>query len=126
MPHRDVDIVIKDETQMFRVLKFLIYRMRTLDGNKDTAIPYLEQLNKGSLGSFKKEKGYESIKKSREHKIIQMNEDYLADSVLFKYKIMKLRAKLSFMAFKEGKTILELFLVAILKSHKDLVAEGVI
>ena len=33
----DVDLVIKDEMQMTIFIKFLIYKMRTLDGKKGTA-----------------------------------------------------------------------------------------
>ena len=49
LPHRDVDLVIKDEQEMTYVLNFLIYRMRTIDGNKDSALGILDALNKEAI-----------------------------------------------------------------------------
>lgn len=90
--------------------------MKSIDGNKNTAIPYLEAMNHQSIKDYKRQSGSGSIKKAKEHQIIKENEDKMADGVLFKYKIMKIRAKISFMAFKKGITILELFLDTIMDS----------
>lgn len=38
LSHRDVDLVIRDEKQMAMFLKFLIYKMQTLDGKQGTAL----------------------------------------------------------------------------------------
>ena len=32
LPQKDVDLVIKDETDMEKVIKFLVYHMKTVDG----------------------------------------------------------------------------------------------
>ena len=37
LKHRDVDLVIKDQKNMDRFLKFLVFHMNTVDGNKDSA-----------------------------------------------------------------------------------------
>jgi len=37
LKHRDVDLVIKNENHMSRLLKFLIFHMNTVDGNKNSA-----------------------------------------------------------------------------------------
>ena len=37
MKHRDVDLVIPNEKHMDRFLKFLIFHMNTVDGNKNSA-----------------------------------------------------------------------------------------
>lgn len=37
LKHRDVDIVIKNEKHMERLLKFLVYHINTVDGNKNSA-----------------------------------------------------------------------------------------
>ena len=37
LKHRDVDLVIKNERHMDRFLKFLVFHMNTVDGNKDSA-----------------------------------------------------------------------------------------
>lgn len=119
MTHRDINLVIKDEEQMSVLLKFLIYRMKSVDGSRNSAVPYLEALNKQSLKAFKELNGYETIKKSKEVKILQENEHFIANRVFLKYKIMKIRAKISYMAFEKRMTIAELFLEAILKSFNQ-------
>ena len=37
MNHRDVDLVIMNQNHMDRLLKFLVFHMNTVDGNKDSA-----------------------------------------------------------------------------------------
>ena len=46
LPHRDVDIVIKDPYQMKMFLKFLIYSMKTINGTKNSAVPVINALIK--------------------------------------------------------------------------------
>ena len=45
LPHRDVDLVIRDQNQMNNFLKFLIHSMKTIDGKKNTATSILKTLN---------------------------------------------------------------------------------
>lgn len=51
--NRDVDLVIRDEKQMNRLLKYLIHNMKTLDGNKNSALKVLELMNKQSIKDYK-------------------------------------------------------------------------
>ena len=44
MSHRDVDLVIRNDSDMEKVIKFLIYSLKTLDGSKDTANKLIDQL----------------------------------------------------------------------------------
>jgi hypothetical protein len=39
MKHRDVDLVIKNEKSMDKLLSFLIYSMKSIDGTKNSRIP---------------------------------------------------------------------------------------
>lgn len=87
---------------MAYVLKFLIHRMRTIDGNKDSALGILDVLNKESVEEYMKENKVKSIKKNKECKIYQENEHKLYQKVYLKYQIMKIRAKISFMAFERN------------------------
>ena len=48
----------------------------------------------------------------------------LNQKVMLKYKIMKIRAKISYMALKSQKTIVELIVDQILKTHKELEDSG--
>jgi len=45
LPHRFVDIVIKNEQHMKLLIKFLVYKMKTIDGNKNTALSLLNHMN---------------------------------------------------------------------------------
>jgi hypothetical protein len=42
MSHRDVDLVIRNDNDMEKVLKFLIYNLKTLDGSKNSALKMIE------------------------------------------------------------------------------------
>jgi hypothetical protein len=44
--NRDIDLVIYDEKDMFKVLKYLTFRMETIDGKRGTARPTIEHLMK--------------------------------------------------------------------------------
>lgn len=44
LKHRDVDLVIKNEKNMDRFLKFLVFHMNTIDGNKGSANGIYEKL----------------------------------------------------------------------------------
>jgi hypothetical protein len=49
-----VDLVIEDDTQMMIFLKFLIYYLKTIDGKKDSAKPYLDFVNNKQIDKIKK------------------------------------------------------------------------
>ena len=53
-------------------------------------------------------------------------ETALYQKVFRKYLVLKVRMKISYMAFMEGKTVKELFLHAILKSYHELTVAGLI
>jgi hypothetical protein len=46
LEHRDVDLIISDESDMLLILKFLIHNLYTLDGERDSARPLLNALQK--------------------------------------------------------------------------------
>jgi hypothetical protein len=41
LKHRDVDLVIKDEKDMEYLLKFLTFKLRTIDGKRGSADPFI-------------------------------------------------------------------------------------
>ena len=97
--------------------------MHTIDGKKDTAKPILkamsEQYRKTQLQCFKKK-----IDKQHMQKVERRNEIDLLKMTYLKYLIIKFRQKISYIAFKNKVTIMELFLNAIKKSYNELVADG--
>ena len=108
LENRDIDLVIHDEAEMVKILKFLIYKLNTVDGVAGSADKILRKMN--------------HYKASQKQKMINLHD--LNRKVMLKYKIMKIRAKISFMALKSQKTIVELLVDQILKTHKDLLDLG--
>jgi hypothetical protein len=92
---RQVDLIIHDESDMMNLISLLIYKLQTIDGFKGTSLSHIEG-----------NKYKETIR--------------VYDKVLFRYKIIKIRMKISCIAFEQKKSILELFLIAIMKTHKKL------
>ena len=126
LEHRDVDLVIKSEKQMEIFLQFLVYKLKTLDGRRNTSTHLLEYLNQQDIQTFMKKNKRVEISGARELQIMQKNEMKLFTKVCQKYTILKVRNKISFIAFQKGYTIQELFLRTILKSYQKLQAERVI
>ena len=62
----------------------------------------------------------ESVKQS----IIQKNEHNVFRKAHFKYLVMRVRAKISFMAFLRRMTIVELFAVTIKRCYLELINSG--
>jgi hypothetical protein len=81
LPAREVNLVFVDETQLFKLIKFLIFKLRTLNGQKDSADKLLTLLNQN--------------KSQRE---AEQNEQALFNKVYIKYVIMKIRHKISYHA----------------------------
>ena len=59
-----------------------------------------------------------------EHKMNQGTMHLINNKVLFKYNLIKVRNKISFIAFQKGKAIGELIIEQILKTYNALVNEG--
>ena len=55
---------------------------------------------------------------------MEQNQEYVYEKIHTKYKVLQVRAKISFMAFEKQITIQQLFLKAILKTYHNLVTEG--
>jgi len=48
-------------------LKFLVYRMKTCDGNKNSAVNILKYFNEQAIGAFLNKTNRSMLSKSREH-----------------------------------------------------------
>ena len=44
LTHRDVDLVIRNEEDMNKILKLLIFKLKTLDGQKGSAVRMIQYL----------------------------------------------------------------------------------
>jgi len=75
--------------------------MQTVDGTYGTAKPYLHSKNQKKL-------------------------DVMYRNIVMKYKIMKFRMKISYVAFEKIKTVKEMFLETIMKQYMSLFKNCVI
>ena len=105
---------------MNRLLKYLIHNLRTLDGNRDSANGILELMNKKSILDYKHSTGKSLISDSVMYNIKQTNEHTLFRKIYLKYMIMRIRAKISFMALEKRMTIVELLITEIFKSYQQI------
>ena len=119
MGNRDVDLVIRNEKHMKYVLKFIISGMRTLDGRKGTANKILDVLNEQTFEKYKQANNKVHIEESIKRQMILENEHMVFKKVYLKYLILKIRAKISYIAFVKKMTIVELFASTILKCYNE-------
>jgi len=84
MENRDIDLVIKNEEDMMKLIALITISIQTLDNKKGSAFPTLKLLD------FPDQKR-------------------LYQNTMLKYKILKWRAKISFMALRKSMTIQEMF-----------------
>lgn len=130
LPSREVDLVIPDDKDMMDFIELLVDAMDAVNGQKGSAKIIKEKMHEQK---FKRElKRLTKLKQTKELKKI----DYIFKdkiwvqtqltpfeihqikrTTLLKYKIMRIRAKISFIALKNNKTIFELFLDQIMNSY---------
>lgn len=100
-------------------LKLLIYELQTLDGNAGSAKMKRKTLLKQELKTIKKQNNKKADNEQR--KILEAKIDHqLMHETYTKYLFIRIKMKISFMAFIRQETIAELWLRQIMKSHKHL------
>lgn len=109
---------------MKNFLTYLVYKLKTVDGNKNSALPVIKALSKQSTTDYLKKIGKVSLNENRERKINARSEYLIYKKVLLKYKIMIVRSKISYQALINRMTILELFCTQILSSYNKFVEQG--
>jgi len=112
--------VIQDQSMMNLFLKFLIANVRTKDGNKDSASNILYALNKQDEKKYMKDKKASFVSDYIKYSIKIANEHKIFRKVYVKYLMLRIRAKISYMAFAKRMTIVELFFTTILRSYSNL------
>jgi hypothetical protein len=120
LSNRDVDLVIQDEDQLNTFLKYIIIRIKTLNGDRDSAVKIIDLMQAEGEESYKMEENKQFISDSVRYKIRQTNEHNVYRKVFLKYLLLRIRSKISFLAFKKKMTIVELFSNTILKCWYDL------
>jgi hypothetical protein len=82
-------------------------------------------MNKQSKRDYLIETGKSLVSESVLYNIKQTNEHRLFRKVYLKYLIMRIRAKISFMALERRMTVVELIIATIMKSYQEVKRMGV-
>ena len=98
-------------------LKLLVYEIRTVDGNLNSAEGICNALYKEAFKVFQKDKNVLEIGNKDKSKIMKLIDEQVMRKAVLKYKIMRIRIKISYSAFYENKTIVELIVTSILNSY---------
>ena len=76
----------------------MIYTLRTLDGCKGSANQLLDVLNNKEIKELEKQNLYIPLGDEQKELVMSKNERKVFRRVYFKYLLMKVRAKISYMA----------------------------
>ena len=87
LKNRDVDLVIKNQEEMNRLVKYLLYRINSVDGNKNSAQPIIDSNPNEDVFKLKHE---------------------ISIKTMTRIKIMRIRQKISYIAFTKKMTLAEL------------------
>ena len=71
---RDVDLVIKSETQMKMIIKLLVYNLKTINGQKNTADPLLRKLLQRDVDNYMRDNHAKDVPKDILNRLTLENE----------------------------------------------------
>ena len=110
----DVYLLVKNEGIMKKLIKMLIYELRTIDGNRNTAVPLIEQGVRDEIerNAFGEDIKWEVIEKMIRHRLMQ--------KVWINYSLVRFKLKLSYHALLRNQTIQELWLHQIVTTFRFL------
>jgi len=71
LERRDIDLVIKDEYDLKKLLQFLVFKLKTQDGVRDSAVQMIDILNRQQHDERNKElkNSFNKITTIEEHKM---------------------------------------------------------
>ena len=112
------------------LLNFLIEAINTVDGNRDSANKVYNAIRDEKIkGELEKKTKMSSAKKKTWMSNPQVQRKYapkpierlsVMKTTSFRYKLLRIRSKLGFEAFRQKKTVQELLLSQIMASYSDL------
>lgn len=126
LPNRDVDLVIQSEKHMSYFLKYLVSEMETVDGRRGSGSKIILGLNAQMEEEYARATGRESATDQAKNEINDKNRHLLMRKIYMKYLLMRVRAKIAFMALQKRMTIVELFADAMLRCYTESVRCGYI
>jgi hypothetical protein len=102
---------------MNNLLQLLIYSMNTLDGHKDSAMGIINLQYKQAHKKLRLSRSTGYVSAKEEQKMMRIIKHRLMRKTLMKYKVLRIRTKISYHAFMNIQTILHCFVNRILDSY---------
>jgi len=99
LKHREVDLVIRNEEHMKLFIRFLVYSLKTVDGNKNSAEGIHRALFNQEVASLRKK--CINLTPRVEDEIREKIRHQTMLKTSLKYTICKVRQKISFIAFRK-------------------------
>ena len=113
----DICLIVKDETKLMKLVQFLIFKLQTVDGKRDTALPLIKQIMREEQVRNQKFYHYLSLEYQKlEKKVINR----VTVMTLFKYKVLRVRYKLSYHALIKRRSVMEHIIKQIISSFRFL------
>jgi hypothetical protein len=100
----ELELVIKDQAIMDKFLLFLAWKTDSMTGLKGTALDLKQLMIKERLAKIHK-----AISPKAEQLVRQEVDHIVAHNVLLMYKVLRVRAKISFRGLRSQKSIQEMF-----------------
>lgn len=107
-------------------LKYLVSEMETVDGRRGSGSKIIQALNAQMEAEYARATGRESATDQAKNEINDKNRHMLMRKIYMKYLLMRVRAKIAFMALQKRMTIVELFADAMLRCYTESVRSGYI
>ena len=111
---------------MMMFINFLVYRTHSIDGTKDSGlatearlwVKCENELRKQNPLSADNKTSVDQIKKSIKHQMMR--------KTAFRFKLLRIRQKISYIAYEQRMTIPELILSTILRVYRELPQLGLV
>lgn len=147
--YRDIDLVIANRNHMMQLVHYLVLVLKTVDGMRNSAMPYLniqviqqlleEKATREKSGKVRNvgatyvdDEDIRMLKDLMERRPLRLEHMYqtqmqrLSLPVCKRFNLLVWRMKISYHAFRDGLTVAELFMVKILKTYSERKKKGLI
>ena len=95
---REIDLVIKNKTHMDKLIKYLIYVLKTKDGSRGTALREYKLCTDRETRNAKFVRNVDKLSTWQETKVTEKVRFELCSKIFAKYNLMRIRSKISYYA----------------------------
>jgi hypothetical protein len=135
---RELDLVIKSEEDMKLLLHYLVLKLRTVDGIRDSGMPQVRLMALATLkGQIKANFASVDQEAAFIHELEASNQDDIQEiyeaemrrlslNVCARFMMLRIRMKISYEAFTKNMTVAQLFYRTILRTYETFKRQGLI